>query len=176
MVDIKGLTDKYRAATTSVARGNVLGELALIADNAANSALKRFILDAAEASTDEADESLRIEALELFQWLHFPNDRYRRRVINWVLGRIQTAPRRSNERVYAITASRLWIHKPRVRAKLLELANDETEDENLRALALDCFSRFRRGEAPRTLIAACRRLSGDTQLGRTVAYVLRKVV
>lgn len=168
------LMGEYRAASTSVQRGNLLGELALLADDTSDPAAKQFILDAAEASMDEEDESLRIEALEVFQWLHFPDDRYRQRVIDWVLRRIETAPRRANERVYAITASRLWIREPRVRAKLLELVNDETEGEDMRSLALDCFSRFKPGEASPEVIETCQRLSGDTELGRTAAYVLRE--
>ncbi|OWK45107.1 hypothetical protein [Fimbriiglobus ruber] len=175
MADIKPLTETFRSATTSVERANVLGELALIADDTTNAALKRFLVAAAEASTDEADESLRIAALEMFRWLTFPNDRYRQRVIKWVLGRIDKAGRRSNERVYAITTCRLWIDKPRVRARLLRLVDDETEDEGLRSLALDCFSRYQPGEAPANVIETCERLRGNSALGRTAAYVLRRI-
>jgi hypothetical protein len=169
------LTKTYRAASSSGERAALLTELALFADDTSDEAAKRFILDAAEASTGSDDESTRIAALEVFQWLTLPDDRYRQRVIDWVLGRIIAAPRRSNERVYAITASRLWIREPRVRAKLLELVNDETEAEDLRALALGRFSLFKPGEAPPDVIETCHRLSGDTQLGRVAAYVLREV-
>jgi hypothetical protein len=172
---IERLTHKYRAAATAVARGNRLDQLAGVADETGNSALKWWVLEAAEASTDEADEHLRIRALEVFQWLQYPSDRYRQRVIRWVLRRIEQAGRRSSERVYAITAARLWIHKPRVRAHLLRLVNDETEGEDVRILALGCFSRFPRGEAPAEVVKTCERLSGDTGLVPTAAYVLRQV-
>jgi hypothetical protein len=179
---IERLTHKYRAATTSVGRGNRLDQLAGIADMTGSSALKWWVLEAAEASTDEADESLRIVALEVLQWLGIPDDEHRQRVIDWVLGRIEAAGRRSNERTYAVTASRLWVRVPRVQARLLGLLNDETEEGGLRLLALDCFTLLGPGEAPRELLDACHRLASvypeeadDSGLGRKARRVLAKV-
>jgi hypothetical protein len=125
---------------------------------------------------------MRIAALEVFQWLGFPDDEYRQRVIDWVLGRIEAAGRRSNERTYAVTASRLWVRVPRVWVKLLELANDLSEEESIRLLALDCFTRLGPGEAPPELLDACRRLAStypeetdDSGLGRKARRVLEKI-
>jgi hypothetical protein len=166
---------RYRAASTSVHRGNVLEELASFADDMSDASLKQFVLEAAEASTDEADQSLRIAALEIFRWLAFPDERYRSRVIAWVFSRIDAAPGRwPEERIYAISACSMWVHKPRVRDKLLRLACDETEPESIRSQALDCFSKYGPGEAPAKVIKTCQRFSGDTELGRTAAYVLRR--
>lgn len=59
---------------------------------------------------------------------------------------------------------------------LLAIVNDETEGEDLRALALDCFSRLRSGQAPPELIETCHRLlTNETRLKKAAKYVLRKI-
>lgn len=169
------LMDRYRAASTSVHRGNILEELAVLADDTSDAALKQFVLEAAEASTGEDDQSVRIAALEIFRWLKFLDEPYRDRVIDWVFSRIDAAPGRwPEERVYAVSTCVMWVHKQRVRDKLLRLACDEAEPESIRSLALDCFSKFGPGEAPAIVIDTCRRLSGDPALGCTAADVLRR--
>jgi hypothetical protein len=182
MADAEWWIDRYRAAASSVARGNVLEEMALEADEAADTSLKRFILQAAEGSTEEADEHLRVRALEVFRWLSLPDDEYRQRVIDWVLGRIERAERNSNERTYAVSTCHRWIREPRVQARLLGLVNDETEQEGMRVLALDCFTLLGPGESPHELTDTCRRKTAlhpgetdDDALGRKARRVLAKV-
>jgi hypothetical protein len=182
MTEAEWWIDRYRAARTSVARGNVLEEMALEADEAADTSLKRFILQAAEGSTEEADEHLRVRALEVFRWLSLPDDEYRRRVIDWVLGRIERADRNSNERTYAVSTCHRWIREPRVQARLLGLVNNETEQEGMRILALDCFTLLGPDEAFPALKDTCRRLAAlhpgetvDDTLGLKARRVLAKV-
>jgi hypothetical protein len=182
MTDAEWWIDRYRASASPVARGNALEEMALEANEAADTSLKRFILQAAEGSTEEADEHLRVRALEVFRWLSLPEDEYRRRVIDWVLGRIERADRNSNERTYAVSTCHRWIREPRVQAQLLGLVNDETEEEGMRHLALDCFTLLGPGEAPHELTDTCRRLTAlhagetdDDALGRKARRVLTKV-
>ena len=182
MTEAEWWIDRYRAAPTSVGRGNILEEMALEAHEAADTSMKRFILQAAEGSTDEADEHLRVRALEVFRWLGLPDEEYRRRVIDWVLGRIERAGRGENERTYAVSTCHRWVREPRVQAGLLGLVNDETEQEGMRVLALDCFTLLGPGEAPHDLTDTCRRLTArhpgetdDDVLGRKARRVLAKV-
>jgi hypothetical protein len=171
------LISRYRAASTStsVHRGNILEELAWTANETSDSTLKRFIIEAAEASAGADDQSLRIAALQIFRWLTFPDDPYRERVIDWVWSRIDATDRGPEERTYAVSACVMWVRNPRVRDGLLRLALDESEPEDIRALALDCFSVFGPGEAPPSVIDVCWQLRGDSRLGRAAAYVLRRI-
>jgi hypothetical protein len=157
-----------------VHRGNVLEELAWTANETSDSALKRFIIEAAEASAGADDQSLRIAALEIFRWLRFPDDPYRERVIDWVLSRIDATDRGPEERTYAVTACVMWVRIPRVRDRLLRLALDESEPLDIRGHAIGCFSVFGPGAAPAGVIDACRRLKGDPGLGRRADRVLRE--
>src|SRR5262249_793922 len=182
MTDAEWWIDRYRAAPTSVARGNILEEVALEADETADTSLKRFILQAAEDSTEEADEHLRVRALQAFRWLKLPDDEYRRRVINWVLGRIERAGRGENERTYAVSTCHRWIREPQGQARLLGLVNDETEEEGIRHLALDCFTLLGPGDAFPELPDTCRRLTAvhlgeadDDRIGRKARRVLANV-
>ena len=182
MTEAEWWIDRYRAAPTSVGRGNILEEMALEAHEAADTSMKRFILQAAEGSTDEADEHLRVRALEVFRWLGLPDEEYRRRVIDWVLGRIERAGRGENERTYAVSTCHRWIREPRAQARLLGLVNDETEEPGLRLLALDCFTLLGPGDAFPELTDTCRRLTArhpgetdDDVLGRKARRVLAKV-
>jgi hypothetical protein len=182
MTEAEWWMDRYRAAATSVARGNILEEMALEAHEAGDTSLKRFVLQAAEASTDGADEHLRVRALGAFRWLGLPDEEYRRRVIDWVLGRIERADRQASEPTYAVSTCKRWIREPRVQARLLGLVNDETEEPGLRLLALDCFTLLGPGDAFPELTDTCRRLTAahpgetdDDQLGRKARRVLANV-
>lgn len=172
--NIERLAHKYRTAATSVGRGNRLNQLAGVADDTANAPLKRWLLDAVEASTGADDQSLRITVLETFRWLTFPDEAYRYRAIDWVLSRLDATDHGPEEPTYAISTCTMWVRIPRVRDKLLGIACDESKPEDIRLLALDCFSVLKPGEAPAEVLDACRRFCGDHALGRTAAYVLER--
>ena len=173
---IQRLTRKFRNASTSIERGNRLEELARLADHTANTALKWFILEAAEASKAKADDYLRVAAIEhCLRRFHYPDSRFERRVIDWILSRLNI-PKRwpDEERIYAIVALRGWIETPRVRDKVFDLVTDEAEPEDFRSLALNCWAFCRRDKVPGKVIKLCQRYrSDDTILGRAADYVLR---
>src|SRR5262249_61291860 len=91
---IQRVPKKYRAATTSIERGNRLEELARLADHTANAALKWYILEAAEASKAKADDYLRVAAIEhCLRSFRYPDSRFEQRVIDWILSRLNIPKR-----------------------------------------------------------------------------------
>jgi hypothetical protein len=171
---IRKLARKLRAATTSVERSNRLEELAHLADKTANAALKWYLLDVAEASKAKSDDMLRIAAIKHLRSLDFPDRRYEQRLIDWIISRLDIPKSwHREERIYAVSALAKWTDVPRVRAKLLRLAEDETQPEDIRSLALGNFALGDTSGVPAGVIRVCRRLIGDPALGNTPAYVLR---
>jgi len=173
---IERLTRKFRKASSSIERGNRLEELARLADHTGNAALKWFILEAAEASTKRSDDFLRIAAIEhCLRRFDYPDRGYEQRVIDWILTRLDI-PKSwpDEERIYAIDALRAWIETPRVRDKVFVLVTDESEADEFRSLALDCWVYCPRDKVPAKVIKLCQRYrSDDTTLGRAAGYMLR---
>jgi hypothetical protein len=173
---IQRLTRKFRNASTSIERGNRLEELARLADHTGNAALKWFVLEAAEASTNKADDYFRIAAIEhCLRRFDYPDRQYEQRLVDWILSRLDI-PKSwpEEERIYAIDALRAWIDTPRVRDRVFVLVTDEAEADEFRSLALDCWVYCPRDKVPAKVIKLCQRYRGDdTTLGRAADYVLR---